>query len=72
MFFEKILSLKSFLVSNIILFCYWYEKKFSLKYFFSLMKCFLGISVITFPLRFFFPSQIIYFLACNKDTILAP
>jgi len=33
------------------------------------MKCFLGISVITFPLRFFSPSQIIYFLACNKDSI---
>jgi len=46
MFYEKILSLKNFLASNSIIFCYWYE-------------------------NLFFSFQIIYFLACNKDTILA-
>ena len=53
MFYEKILS-KFFLVSNII-FCYWYEN-FVSNIFFSLIKCFFGINVMTFSLKHFFPS----------------
>jgi len=33
-FYEKILSLKTFLVSNIIIFCFWYENFFSNIFFF--------------------------------------
>jgi len=42
MFYVKIISLKTFLVSNIIILCYWYKNFFSQIFFFSLQilkKC---------------------------------
>jgi len=59
MFNEKTLSLKTFLVSHIITFCYWYENFFSQIFFFPLMKCFFAISVTPFSLKHFCSSQII-------------
>ena len=47
-------------------------KTYSLKYFLFSHKTLFAISVITFPLKHFFFSQIIYFLACNEDTNLTP
>jgi len=55
---NSILSLKIFLVSNII-FCYWYENFFS----HEMLFCYQCDNLF---------SQIIYFLAFNKDTILSP
>lgn len=72
MFYEKILSLKTFFSLKYYYFLLLVWKLFLSNILFSLMKCFFAISVITFSLKLFFFSQIFYFLACNKDTILAP